>query len=79
MNIAVDYGNTSAKAGIFENNQLVRKEVFLEEMLLRAFVEGQEAECVIVSSVSRQAEEMVNGWRTAAKKIVLNPQPATAG
>ncbi len=71
MNIAVDYGNTTAKVGIFENELLREKRLFTEPAGLRSFLENQAAANVIVSSVSYPAEELLSWIVTVGKKLSL--------
>ncbi len=72
MNLVVDYGNSSAKVGIFENRILVRKEVFAEPALLQNFLENFSADCIIVSSVTTDAK-LVSSWAKRVKeKFILS-------
>lgn len=74
MNIVVDYGNSSAKVGIFEGQQLVRQETFSTEDVLKQFLENFSAEHFIISSVAKDAAS-VSSWATQTKKkFILNPQ-----
>jgi len=74
MNIAVDYGNTAAKVGIFKDEQLHDKRLFQDPSALRAFLESYHAENIIVSSVSHPAEEMLSWSVARGKKIALSYQ-----
>ena len=74
MNLVVDYGNSSAKVGIFDHHKLVRKEVFTEPFQLQNFLENFSAVSCIISSVTKDPGE-VSSWATQAKrKFILNPQ-----
>ena len=70
VNIAVDYGNTTAKVGIFEND-LVRKEQFSSPESLRKFLQNQPCENIIVSSVSIGQQEVLSWSMAVRKKIAL--------
>lgn len=71
MNLVVDYGNTAAKVGIFDNGNLLEKFVFQSSDELKRFLRETNAMNFIISSVSYDAEE-VSGWLTKAeRKFVL--------
>lgn len=72
MNLIVDYGNSSAKVGIFEHGQLMQKMVLQEEAELKKFLENYSAENFIISSVNANAQ-VVSSWANAKKKFILNP------
>jgi type III pantothenate kinase len=73
MNIVVDYGNSSAKVGIFEGHQIVRQEVFPSEPELKKFLENFSADHIIISSVAKDAA-LVSSWATQTKnKFILSP------
>jgi type III pantothenate kinase len=74
MNIAVDYGNTSAKVGIFRDGQLQDKRLFQDPAALRTFLESYHAENVIVSSVSHPAEDVLSWSVARGEKIALSHQ-----
>jgi type III pantothenate kinase len=67
MNVVVDYGNTSAKVGIFENHALTQKHVFQEDDALKKFLENFSADHLIISSVTVDAA-LVAGWAQHFKK-----------
>lgn len=74
MNIVVDYGNSSAKVGIFEGDKLVAQHHFELAEELKKFLENFPASNFIISSVARDPAE-VSGWATQAKrKFILNQQ-----
>ena len=82
MNLVIDYGNSAAKAGVFEGHHMREKFVFTSAEEARAFVEASPAEHVIVSSVSRDAEEVSSWANRARKKFILRhtlPLPITNG
>jgi type III pantothenate kinase len=51
MNLIIDFGNSSAKVGIFEQDRMVEKHV-LDETELKVFLQNFSAENCIISSVS---------------------------
>ena len=67
MNLVIDYGNSSAKVGIFDHHELVRKEVFTEPGLLQNFLENFSADYIIVSSVTTDAS-LVSVWAKQVKE-----------
>jgi type III pantothenate kinase len=72
MNVVVDYGNTSAKVGIFENHALTQKYVFQEDHGLKEFLENFSADHIIISSVTVDAA-LISGWaRHFKKKFMLD-------
>lgn len=74
MNIAVDFGNTAAKVGIFRDERLHDKHLFQDPAALRTFLESYHAENIIVSSVSHPAEEVLSWSVARGKKIALSHQ-----
>lgn len=61
MNLVVDYGNTNAKVGIFDQRTLVEKHTFASHELLKEYLKKTEAQNIIISSVNISAEIMA-GW-----------------
>jgi type III pantothenate kinase len=73
MNIVVDYGNTSAKVGIFEGDNLTMQYNFQRTEELKEFLENFSALSIIISSVTKDPAE-VSSWATRTKrKLILNP------
>jgi len=72
MNLVVDYGNSSAKVGIFDYHKLVRKEVFTEAKALQNFLENFSADCIIVSSVTTDASLVTTWAKQVKEKYILN-------
>jgi type III pantothenate kinase len=73
VNLIVDYGNSSAKVGIFNQQKLIERHAFSSPDTLRFFVENCIAENVIVSSVSLDAHRVASWALHAKKKFILNP------
>lgn len=72
MNIVVDYGNSSAKVGIFNEHKLTHKHVFTNAENLKTFLHGFTATHILISSVSQPAAE-VAGWAVLAQhKYILD-------
>lgn len=72
MNIVVDYGNSSAKIGLFDGDKLTAQYNFSTEEELKKFLENFSAENFIISSVTRSPGE-VSSWAIAVnQKFILN-------
>lgn len=73
MNIVVDFGNSSAKVGIFDQHTLLEKHTFADRDDLKTFLENYSAVNFIISSVAEDPT-VVSGWaRHVHKKYILNP------
>jgi len=73
MNLVVDYGNSSAKVGIFDHHNLVDQRTFMSMDELKIFLENYSASNFIISSVTKDPA-MVSAWVTQAKrKYILDP------
>ena len=72
MNLIIDYGNSSAKVGIFEHEKLVDKHVFSSPEDIKSFVENVPAEHAIISSVTADAKTVASWIPLAKKKIILS-------
>lgn len=71
MNIVIDYGNSSAKVGIFDEHRLTAKYTFAHREELRRFLENFSGDCLIISSVNEDSET-VAGWAIQVpKKFIL--------
>jgi len=70
MNVVIDFGNSAAKVGIFDQHTLVQKIVFTEESELKKFLQNFSAEHFIISSVSKEAQTILS-WTNAKQKFVL--------
>jgi type III pantothenate kinase len=74
VNIVIDFGNSSAKVGIFDQHQLVSQQVFPSQKSLKDFLQHSTADNLIISSVTTDAA-MVADWTTKAKKkFILHHQ-----
>jgi len=71
MNLVVDYGNTSAKVGIFNHQSLVEKHAFSTGDDLQKFLRASRAENLIISSVKTDPE-LVSSWSSSTCKFILN-------
>lgn len=73
MNIAVDYGNTTAKVGVFDDGILNEKFHFRELVALQSFLRERKADHIIVSSVSVSSGDILSSANVTGKKISLSP------
>jgi len=71
VNLAVDYGNSSAKVAIFDQHELKEKHTFTKPDDLKNFLEGSSAENFIISSVNAEAETVSQASK-AKNKFVLS-------
>jgi type III pantothenate kinase len=72
MNIAIDYGNSSAKVGLFNGRELIEHAVYSSADELRRFLQNFSGEYFIISSVSIDAAE-VSTWAKGVKtRFILN-------
>jgi len=71
MNVVIDYGNSAAKVGIFDQHTLVQKFLFPKETELKKFLQNFSAASCIISSVSRDAQTVLS-WASGKQKFVLN-------
>lgn len=73
MNIVVDYGNSFAKVGIFDQDRLAEQFTFSAADKLKEFLQNYFAESIIISSVAKDAAE-VAAWATHVKRrFILDP------
>lgn len=61
MNLVIDYGNSTAKVGIFDHQNLMDKRVFASVESLQHFLSTTDAENIIISSVKTNAQ-LVSSW-----------------
>jgi type III pantothenate kinase len=81
MNVVIDYGNSSAKVGIFDHQQLKEKRTFASAEDLQSFLNTNTFENFIVSSVNADAQS-VSTWAHAKNKYILThmlPLPISIG
>lgn len=72
MNLVVDFGNSSAKIGIFEDQDLVEQHIFTTPGDLKIFLQNFSADHFIISTVTKDATE-VSSWATKIdSKLILN-------
>jgi type III pantothenate kinase len=72
MNLIIDYGNSSAKVGIFQHQALISKMVFNDSDDLRHFVQNFSGQSVIISSVSFDASEIATWAKHFKTRLVLD-------
>jgi type III pantothenate kinase len=70
MNLVVDFGNSSAKVAIFNHLDLVEKYTFSEMNNLRNFLQHSSAENLIVSSVTTEANQVIQ-WAVNARQTFI--------
>ena len=73
MNLVLDYGNSFAKVGVFEKDELKQNLSFSDVGELKFFLQNFSAENFILSSVAQEASSTL-GWVSHIKrKFVLTP------
>ncbi|HYG01583.1 MAG TPA: type III pantothenate kinase [Chryseosolibacter sp.] len=72
MNLVVDYGNSAAKVGIFDNENLMEKHTFSDEDALLRYLNKLSVEHLIVSSVKTDAQQIIKWVNHNGLSMVLN-------
>lgn len=72
MNLAVDFGNTRIKAGLFNGPELQERALFDNEGTLRDFLDTRSFDHAIVSSVSVDAHTALSWIDSHGEKLVLS-------
>lgn len=73
MNLVVDSGNSAAKVGIFDHQNLMEKRTLRTEEELRRFLADFHYDNILVSSVSLPAGKVLSWASRAQKKFSLAP------
>jgi type III pantothenate kinase len=71
MNLVIDYGNSSAKVGIFNEQILVSQHVFPSLEKLKDFIQNSSAEHFLISSVTADPK-IISEWANANRKFILH-------
>ena len=72
MNLVIDSGNSAAKVGIFDHQNLIEKHTTHSTAELEQLMRKVAAENVIVSTVKNDAEEITDLAKSAKKIFVLH-------
>ncbi|HCM74767.1 MAG TPA: pantothenate kinase [Cytophagales bacterium] len=72
MNLAVDYGNSRIKAGLFENHHLVEHVQFESDPQFEAWLGAHRFEHVIISSVTRDTDHILQVIKCDGAKLVMS-------
>lgn len=70
-NLVIDFGNTRAKAGVFQDHRLIDKKVFTDVKELQKFIASEVWDNSIISSVSQEASVVNDSIRVRDQKISL--------
>ena len=73
MNLVVDYGNSSAKVGIFDQHELIEQHTFSQVDELKYFLQNFSAKNIIVSSVAHEAIAVSEWANKIERKFILTP------
>ena len=71
MNLVVDYGNTFAKVGIFDQYELLKQHTFSKHEELKNFLQNFSAENFILSSVAHEETLLLEWLDHIKRKFVL--------
>ena len=74
MNICIDIGNTSAKLGIFDHNQLVNVHLQVADRNIAKLLKTHRPDRVIISSVRKGIGKIVDQSKQIAETVVLSHQ-----
>ncbi|NBA87950.1 type III pantothenate kinase [Emticicia sp. CRIBPO] len=74
MNAAIDFGNTLAKIGFFEGDDLISTARGLRPEELFDLLEKENPERLIISSVTKSTDELKELFLKFHKKIILDPE-----
>lgn len=72
MNATIDFGNTYAKLGIFDNENLIHFYRGLRIRELKQLLSKHQPEHLIIASVTKSSAELQNIFVNFSKKIILN-------
>ncbi len=80
MNAVVDYGNSRIKVGLFENNELRKKETFSQEKDFISFINENSIVNLLVSSVTKAEQDLPKEIHVEGNRYFLThtlPLPVT--
>jgi type III pantothenate kinase len=72
MNLVIDYGNSAAKVGIFDHQNLLEKRTINSLDELNAYVKTASADNIIVSSVKEDPAKIIEFGTLASRKFILS-------
>lgn len=72
MNLAVDYGNSRIKVGIFQKSELIDHEIFHHESSFNNWLQTRSFTHVIVSSVTRSVDDILNSIKAEGVKLAMS-------
>lgn len=72
MNLVVDSGNSAAKVGIFDHENLMEKHTFYNDEELKEFLQGSSVEHIIVASVKTDPEKIIGYSKHNGLSMTLN-------
>ena len=72
MNLVIDYGNSSAKVGIFDQQQLHEKQSFSSLEALKNFLGKIEVDNCMISSVTTDADQLLKSVNAKSRKFILS-------
>jgi type III pantothenate kinase len=72
MNLVIDYGNSAAKVGIFDYQNLLEKRVINSLDEVAAYVKTLSVDNIIISSVKEDSSKIVEYTGKASRKFILS-------
>lgn len=72
MNAAIDFGNTHAKLGLFDGNELVHFQRGLRLLELRKLLKRYQPEYLIISSVTKSSTDLERIFVNFSSKMILD-------
>jgi type III pantothenate kinase len=72
MNLVIDYGNSAAKVGIFDHQNLLEKRAINSLDDLAAYVKSSSADNIIVSSVKEDSAKILEFAGAEPRKFILS-------
>src|SRR5688572_6520256 len=72
MNLVIDSGNSAAKVGIFDHQNLIEKHTVTSVTELRSLLGNSTAENMIVSTVKDDAAEIISYAKSARRTFTLH-------
>jgi type III pantothenate kinase len=72
MNLVVDYGNSAAKVGIFDHQNLMEKHSFASAEALQKFLGQTTAKHIIISSVKTNPHVIASWVKNPGLKLILD-------
>ncbi|NJM26075.1 MAG: type III pantothenate kinase [Bacteroidia bacterium] len=80
MNLVIDYGNSSAKIGLFDDGRMISQHTFYDQQTLKEYLHASDADHMLISTVSHDAKRICDWATRVTSKFILShtlPLPIT--